>query len=86
MWNVTLRYVINSDLFKKFLRWENGVLQTASVRHNPLGASSHQETSDSKHLHIKDPEQGQFKVVRENSGYCVQCTLPIIFTIFQKKI
>ena len=26
---------------------------------------------------MKDPEQGQFKVVRENSGYSVQCTLPI---------
>jgi len=25
---VTLRYVINSDLFTKFLCWENGVLQT----------------------------------------------------------
>ncbi|KEH33373.1 hypothetical protein MTR_3g436950 [Medicago truncatula] len=25
-----------------------------------------------------------FKVVRENSGYCVQCTLPITFTIFPK--
>jgi len=26
---------------------------------------------------MKDPEQGQFKVVRENSGYGVQLTLPI---------
>jgi len=23
------------------------------------------------------PEQGQFKVVREDNGYCVQCTFPI---------
>jgi len=50
---------------------------TASVRYNPLGTSNHQKTSDSKHLQIKDPELGQFKVVRENSGYCVQCTFPI---------
>ncbi|KEH27563.1 hypothetical protein MTR_5g020395 [Medicago truncatula] len=27
---------------------------------------------------------GAFKVVRENNGYCVQCTLPITFTIFPK--
>jgi len=50
---------------------------TASIRHNPLGASINQKTSDSKHLQIKNPEQGQFKVVRENNGYCVQCTFPI---------
>ena len=50
---------------------------TASVRHDPLGASRYQKTSNSKHLQIKDSEQGQFKVVKENSGYCVQCTLPI---------
>ena len=50
---------------------------TASVRHDPLGASRYQKTSGSKHLQIKDSEQGRFKVVRENSGYCVQCTFPI---------
>ncbi|KEH29531.1 hypothetical protein MTR_4g044313 [Medicago truncatula] len=27
---------------------------------------------------------GAFKVVWENRGYCVQCTLPITFTIFSK--
>ena len=48
-----------------------------SFIHHPLGASRHQKTSDSKRLQIKDSEQGQFKVVRENSGYCVQCTSPI---------
>jgi len=61
---------------------------TASVRHDPLGASSYQKTSDSKHLYIKDAKQGQFKVVRENSGYCVQCTFPIYlefsFILFTK--
>jgi len=50
---------------------------TASVKHDPLGASNYQKTSDSKHPQIKDSEQGQFKVVRENSGYGVQCTFPI---------
>jgi len=50
---------------------------TASVRHNPLGASNYHKTSDSKRPQIKDSEQGQFKVVRENSGYCVQYTFPI---------
>ena len=50
---------------------------TASVRHDPLGASSYQKISDSKRLQIKDSEQGQFKVVRENNGYCVQCTFPL---------
>jgi len=30
-----------------------------------------------KSTQIKDLELGQFKVVKENSGYCVQCTLPI---------
>jgi len=34
-------------------------------------------TSDLKCPQIEDSEQGQFKVVRENSGYGVQCTLPI---------
>jgi len=52
---------------------------TASVRHDPLGSSSYQKTSDSKHLQIKDSEQGQFKVVRKNNGYCVQCTFPYIY-------
>ena len=50
---------------------------TASVRHDPLGASTGQKTPDLKHLQLKDSKQGQFKVVRENSGYCVQCTVPI---------
>jgi len=50
---------------------------TASAKHDPLGASNYQKTSDSKHPQIKDSEQGQFKVVRENNGYCVQCTFPI---------
>jgi len=36
-----------------------------------------------KSKQIKDPEQGQFKVVRENSGYCVQCTL-LIYLTFSK--
>jgi len=49
-----------------------------------LGASGHQKTSDSKHLQTQDPELGQFKVVRENSGYCVQCTFPI-YLPFSKK-
>jgi len=49
----------------------------ASVRHGPLGASSDQKTSNSKRLQLKDSKQGQFKVVRENNSYCVQCTLPI---------
>ena len=30
-----------------------------------------------KSRQIKDPELGQFKVVRENNGYCIRCTLPI---------
>jgi len=50
---------------------------TASAKHDPLEASNYQKTSDSKHPQIKDSEHGQFKVVRENSGYCVQCTFPI---------
>jgi len=50
---------------------------TASFVYHPLGASNYQKTSNSKRLQIKDSEQGQFKVVRENSGYCVQCTFPI---------
>jgi len=50
---------------------------TALFVHHPLGASSYQKTSDSKHPQMKDSEQGQFKVVRENNGYCVQCTFPI---------
>jgi len=58
---------------------------TASVRYNPLGASSYQKTSDSKHVQIKDSKQGQFKVVRENNGYRVQCTFPI-YLPFSKKI
>jgi len=56
---------------------------TASVRHSPLGAPSHPKTSDSKHLQIKDQELGQFKVVRENSSYCVQCTFPYIYHFFK---
>ena len=55
----------------------------SSIR-STWGISSYQRTSSSKHLQIKDSEQGQFKVVRENNGYCVQCTIPFIFTIFQK--
>ena len=57
---------------------------TASVRHNPFGASKYQKTSDSKHLQIKASKKGQFKVVRENNGYCVQCTFPYIYQ-FPKK-
>jgi len=49
----------------------------ASVGHGPLGASSNQKTSNLKHLQLKNSKQGQFKVVRENNGLCVQCTLPI---------
>jgi len=52
---------------------------TASVGHDLLGVSSYRKTSNSKHLQIKDSEQGQFKVVKENSGYCVQCTFPYIY-------
>jgi len=37
-----------------------------------------------KSRQIKDPKLGQFKVVRENSGYFVQCTLPI-YLPFSKK-
>ena len=58
---------------------------TASVRHNPLGASSYQKTSNLKRLQLKDSKQGKFKVVRENSGYFVQCTLPI-YLPFSNKI
>jgi len=36
---------------------------TASVRHSPLGASSYQKTSDSKHLQIKDSEHGHSKLL-----------------------
>jgi len=50
---------------------------TASVKHDPLGTSSDQKTSNSKRLQLKDSKRGQFKVVRENNGYCVQNTLPI---------
>jgi len=57
---------------------------TTSVRHIPLRASSHQKISDSKHLHIKDSEQGQFKVIMKNNGYCVQCTPPL-YIPFSKK-
>jgi len=32
-----------------------------------------------KSKQIKDPKQGQFKVVRENNGYFVQCTSPYIY-------
>ena len=56
----------------------------ASVRHGPLGASSDQKTSNLKHLQLKDSKRGQFKVVRENDGYCVQCTLPIYLPFFKK--
>jgi len=42
---------------------------TTSVRHDPLGASSDQKTSNLTCL--QDSKQGQFKVVRENNGYCV---------------
>jgi len=52
---------------------------TASVRHNPLGASSYQKTSDSKRLQIEDSSLGQFKVIRENNSYFVQCTYPYIY-------
>jgi len=48
------------------------------------GISSYQRTSISKHLQIKDSEQGQFKVVRENNDYCVQCTFPY-YLQFSKK-
>jgi len=58
---------------------------TASAKHDPLGASNYQKTFDSKHLQIKDSEQGQFKVVRENSSCCVQCIFPI-YLPFSKKI
>jgi len=61
---------------------------TALFVHHPLGASSYQKTSDWKHPQIKDSEQGQIKVVRENNGYCVQCTFPIYlpFSKIFKKI
>jgi len=49
----------------------------ASNRHDPLGASRYRKTSNSKHLQLKNSKKGQFKVVRENNGYRVQCTLPI---------
>jgi len=35
---------------------------TASVKHDPLGVSSYQKTFDSKHLQIKDSEQGYSKL------------------------
>jgi len=57
---------------------------TASAKHDPLGASNYQKTSDSKHPQIKDSEQGQFKVVRGNNGYCVQCIF-LIYLPFSKK-
>jgi len=49
----------------------------ASIRHDPLGASSDQKTSNLRRLQLKDSKRGQFKVVRENNSYSVQCTLPI---------
>jgi hypothetical protein len=52
---------------------------TASVSTIQLGHTCYQRTSDSKHLQIKDSEQGQFKVVREHNSYCVQCTFPYIY-------
>ena len=64
-------------------RW--GALQSNCIsQHHPLGASSYQKTSDSKHLQIKDSEQGQFKVVRENNNYCVQCTFPYYLPFYKK--
>ena len=55
----------------------------ASVGHGPLGAPSDQKTSNLKRLQLKDSKQEQFKVVRENNGYCVQCTLPIYLPFFK---
>ena len=39
---------------------------TTSVRHDPLGASSYQKTSNSKHLQIKNSEQGQCASVKHD--------------------
>ena len=48
MWNVTLRYVINSDLFTKFLCWENGVLHLLEWYFYYFGKTVHLRI-----LHIK---------------------------------
>jgi len=55
---------------------------TASVRHNPLGASSCQRTSDSKHLQIKDSEQRYSKLLGRITVILFNVP-PHIFTIFQ---
>jgi len=74
----------------KHLQFKNSQQgKCASVKHDPFGASNYQKTSSSKHLQLKNSKQGQFKVVRENNGYCVQCTLPIYLPFsktFKKKI
>ena len=51
-------------------------------QHSPLGASSRQKTSDSKHLQIKDSEQGHSKL--SGSITVIVFNVPShIFTIFQ---
>ena len=52
-------------------------------QHSPLGASSRQKNLRFEASADQRLGTGAFKVVREYNGYCVQCTLPIIFTIFQ---
>ena len=61
-------------------------LGTVNLGHPVIGRPLIQSICKSKQ--IKDPKLGQFKVVRENSGYGVQCTLPIYlpFSNFSKSV
>jgi hypothetical protein len=46
-------------------------------QHSPLGASSRQKNLRFEASADQTLETGAFKVVREYSGYCVQCTSPL---------
>jgi hypothetical protein len=58
------------------------------VRHDPLGASSYQKTSDSKHLQIKDSEQGHSKLLGRITVivFNVPSHIFTIFQIFQRSV